>query len=222
MGDFLRETEVADVLIQHIKKSGWEVYQEVYINGRIVDILAVKGNKYWAVECKMRMNFDVIEQAYNWCKFVDYVSICVPYPNKRKWRNFRIMKIILAKLGIGFLAVTKSRSCIEISPPPLNDNISGKKYIKLYEEQKTYAQAGSRGGGYYTPFKTTCQNLERIVRSNAGISLSDAVSRIEHHYKNNYYAVRNLSKLLMSGRGIVPGVYAIFDGSIIRLYPKHI
>ena len=108
---------------------------------------------------------------------------------------------------------------MELNPPVFNKN-SNKKFIKLYEEQKTYAKAGGKSG-YYTPFKKTAKNLEEVVMANPGISLNDAVDKIQHHYKNKNSAIRTLRKLLEQGN-IIKGIYIVFEGNIIRLYHKYI
>ncbi len=214
----INEKYIASVLVSFLKKLGWEVYQEVVVRDRILDILCVKKGKYWAIECKMRPSFALIEQAYNWKKYAEYVSICVFFPkSKRSIKNLGIIKKILYNFGIGFLAVMDDNRCVEFIQPVLNENLMYKNRIKLYEEQKDLYGAGSRGG-YYSPFKKTCQELRQVVSNNPGISLREAVSKINHHYLNNDSAIKSLMKLI--ARNVVDGIVMHKKNGVRRLYLK--
>lgn len=214
---FKRETEIAEILISYLKKNGWEIYQEVLILDRVLDILAIKNGKYWAIECKNAINLEVFEQAYYWQHYFDYISICTPHPKPKYKRKLSIAKTIAKKLEIGFFVVSINKNCKEIIKAKKKD-AKLKSQVKIFEEQKTYAKAGSKNG-YFTPFKKTCQNLENYVKDNPGTSLKDAILNIDHHYKNTNSAFFSLQKLLMSGQ-IQTGFYALFEGKSIKLYPK--
>lgn len=49
------ESEMAAVLVEDLRERGWEVYQEVTVNGCACDIVATQGKIIWAIETKLSM-----------------------------------------------------------------------------------------------------------------------------------------------------------------------
>lgn len=76
---------------------------------------------------------------------------------------------------------------------------------ELQPEHKTHAKAGAIGaGGRWTPFRNTCEQLARIVRSQPGVTLKAAVDELKHHYASDAGARSSLAHWIE--RGKVPGV----------------
>lgn len=175
MKNKLTETQLASIVIDHLKQWHWEVYQEVVGPGGRCDIIAKQGNILWAIECKLNFGFSVIEQAYNWKPYTNYVSIAVP-ANKSRFANN-----VCKDYGIGIL-VSRREYFREIVKPKLNRKVIDR--IKLYDEQKTTLPAGSAGGGYWTDFKRTVANLINKVNEKPGIEFHKLIKELDHHYSS--------------------------------------
>lgn len=174
----IKESVIADKAIEYLEKQGWEIFKEVGGPGGRCDIVAKRNELLWAIECKVNFGLNVIEQALNWKKYkkANYISVAVSsMPSK-------LGKEICFDRGIGIFHYQKwSDSVKEIEPA---DFISDIKPFKLFDEQKEWGEAGTKEGGYFTPFKKTCCNLVGIVKETNGIELNKAFKELEHHYRS--------------------------------------
>jgi hypothetical protein len=83
---------------------------------------------------------------------------------------------------------------------------------------KLPAKAGAiGGGGRWTPFRDTCEQLRAVVASAPGITLKEGIAAIRHHYTSMASARGALAARIESG--LVPGVRLERDGKAVRLYP---
>jgi hypothetical protein len=200
----ISEAQLAEAVVTYLEGWQWEVYQEVSHNGGArCDIIATRGKIQWAIECKLSLGFPVLEQAYNWKPWCHYVSVAVPYSRG----NFS--ERICDQLNIGILHVNP---IYILNPSRCFPTVSERKApklfrqalgLKLVEEQKHWAKAGSQSGcGYYTPFKKTVMNMINIVSMEAGIEYVDLIKKSEHHYGNDTTARNCLRKFI--GTSVIP------------------
>jgi len=217
----MKEIELGEKIVTWLQVKGWEVYQEVSIWGKTADIVAVKNNKVWIIECKVSLTFDLLAQACYWKPYANYSSIAIPESTSYKRSKGRSFAFGICKeKGIGVLKLNHHKSVysenehwsiIQSIKPKPNDR--AKKWSaehiqsKLLEEQKTYAKAGSPGNvKKFTRFKKTCLELEEIVKDNPGIELKEAVKKIGHHYKTNHSAIASISKYLTGKKKIIENI----------------
>lgn len=225
-----KESDIASVLVSSLKEDGYDVYQEVYINGRVLDIFATKNGLNYAIECKQSIGLEVMEQAYYWKDYVNYTYLYCPYPKYKNLyssdRKLYIAEEIARKLGFGIIFVrerqfyrNKSYEVYTHTESPFNEDPPYKNKIALFEEQKNFASAGTKNG-YFTPFKKTIFNLEEYVKNNPGVYLNEAVLNIEHHYSSKNSAVGALKDLLVKNK-VSKNLYTLYDEkNKIKLFYK--
>jgi len=69
-------------------------------------------------------------------------------------------------------------------------------------EHKTVCPAGSKAGGYVTPFSQTLKRLEAFVAEHPGVEMKMAAKLVEHHYggRDPAFTFRvNVEKLIKKG-----------------------
>lgn len=199
----MKETELAEIVIDWLEIQHWDVYQEVQFSAydRIADIVAVRAGMLWIIECKTSMTFTVLEQAYRWPSH--FRSIAIPKARERKGREFAYL-IAERYLNVGILKVSKdkfSTGVYEYLDPPLMREFhkSSKRMIgQLREEHKHYAKAGSSNGGYYTPYRRTMKTVKNFVTNHPGCTLKEIMNDLgeNHHYASNQSARTSIRKAL--------------------------
>jgi hypothetical protein len=191
------ETDVAKQVIAYLSDLRWEVFQEVTGQQGRADIVARQGSIIWIIETKTTFGLPVIEQARRWIPHAHRVSVGTPrYPGQ-------FAQEVCRNFGIGIIC--SGRDARDVSEP-LNPRLNRKpwKMPKLCEEHKTYAEAGTNGGGYFTPFRRTIRIIEDLMREHPqGIKMKDLVDQVDHHYASNSSARQHLSKWLIGGH--IPG-----------------
>ena len=197
------EQELAAVVVDWLRAEGWEVYQEVTTGSGRADIVAVRGPVRWAIETKTSLNLAVMDQAADNVAWFHYSSIAVPAPANSSFaspRNWKLAQKVAGLLGFGILRVLPesgardSRVFVDDRCTPRFNRRPG--LVDLHEAQKTEGQAGSNGGGYYTPFRATCERLVWYVTRRPGLTLKEAVRNIRHHYASEPSAVQSLAKMI--------------------------
>ena len=193
----MKETELASKVVKYLQDDKWEVYQEVkfskYLGSSIADIVALRNNLIWIIECKTSLTLDVMEQANGWK--VPLRSVAVPYSKTRYKKNkkqkggyigYRVAKDYL-KIGIIIVGEIVSEP---VFPPILRQFYKNGNRLRklLVDEQKNgeYSSAGSKGGGYYTPYQKTIKYVKEYIKSNPGKTFKEIINYIDggrfHHY----------------------------------------
>lgn len=203
----ITEAQLAEAVVSYLEDWKWEVYQEVSHNGGSrCDIVAVRGKIQWAIECKLSFGFPVLEQAFNWKRMCHYVSVAV-----RTCGHGGLGERICRDNNIGILHCNtynlvngneKQRmdSITEILQPKLFRQAKG---LKLVEEMKHWAKAGSTSGcGYYTPFKNTVNNMINRVTIQGDMEYTELIKKSEHHYRNDATAKSCLRSYI--GTDVIP------------------
>lgn len=217
----LTETTYASIVVDHFEAIGADVYQEVECPGGIADIVALVAAELWIIEVKTSLSLALIAQALDRRRTAHRVYVAAPFS-----RTFREVRPLCAELGIGLLQINERTSD---KPWHVIEVVASRRWntrpvalkAKLAPEHKTHALAGAPGGaGRWTPFRDTCEQLARLVCSQPGVSLRDAVGKIRHHYATPAGARSSLAHWI--GRGKVAGIRLDSSGKETRLYPKSV
>lgn len=217
------ETALAACVVAWLKRNEWEVFQEVDAPSGVADIIARKGSVLWAIEAKLNFSFHLFEQAVRWLPHAWDVSVAIPdYGGKRMPEGWHFGIQLARNYGIGILKCDSKINSIAVQPAhtrkttvPVEQHC---KYLnsRLYEQQKTYSEAGGAGARRWTPFKKTSENLHAFIAANPGCTLDDCANGVTHHYKTKI-SFKN------SVLGLIPkGVFkfrAKFEKGQYRLYP---
>jgi hypothetical protein len=235
-----KETDLAEVVIEWLRKDGWEVYEEVSpfvkkTNGKgyrsldsgRADIVAVKRGIYkhtdlvWIIECKRSMTLELIEQGERWKHHAHFVSICVP--EKQRSSNQQFGERICRSYGLGVLVAngpvgTSYAHVRQAVSPALNRHSNAKDFAScLNDQMNKFGKAGA-SGQYWTPFKQTSYEIQRIVSENPGIAFKEMMKLLKHHYASDASARASIPEYIV--KGIIPGVHICRDGRKMLLYPK--
>lgn len=200
-----------------------EVYQEVALSvggGSVIDIVADEGASLWAIEAKTSLSWDLLAQAANRKRWAHKVSVAIPY---RKWKSptRSYVEDLLRREGIGLIMVGKAGSVTFVVAPEFRrkvNDIRGGLRAMLNEAQKTFVEAGTAGGGHWTPFKQTCAEVLRVVKREPGIQAKELVESISHHYRKDSTAKACLIK--WGRKGIIPEVELRQEGKYLYFHPK--
>jgi hypothetical protein len=178
----MKETELAQKFIDFFGKE-FEIYKEVPAEG-FIDFVAKSGNVTIAVEVKLNLNFDVIEQANKNKFYCSYSYIAVPKPKKKHF-GYEICEM----LGIGILLYNETSyhkydgsEIIEFLKPKINRKYKWNR-LKLEPYMKE-SLAGAVNDGRITPYKITIKNMIKYIDRHPGCSLKECLNHIDYHWSN--------------------------------------
>lgn len=213
---FTSETELARVVVQHLRDEGWQVWQEV---DGFFDLIATKNNQLWGIETKLHFGTAVLAQAWRRGASLHWVSVAVPPGPKDELQRTFLLKVARDN-GIGVLRVTpgyKRWNVAERVAPKLKRARGADKLLaRLGTIPQDFVEAGTNRGGYWTTFKGTCERVVAFVGEHPGCTIKEVVEAVPTHYASKSSARANLA--LMCERGVVD-VGAVRDGTVLRLYP---
>lgn len=178
------ESDLAKKIIAWLEGNGWDCYQEVFVGNGYPrpDIVARRGAAIHIIECKLSASLALLDQAYHWRDQANYISVATPL--RCGSVSFRVF---CQTFGIGKIVCHVDWEQLECSydlyPTFRRGKPFGYKWADLLNpRQKTYADAGNADGKFFSPFKNTVEQLEKIAIEKPGIRLSEAIKEIEHHY----------------------------------------
>ena len=202
----LSETSLAAPVVAWLRDMEWDVYQEVQVGDDIADIVATKGPLLYVVEVKVSLSLKLLAQAARWLRLAHYVSVALPFEiGKGRYLERSFAEKYMAENGIGRITVKDSEVDVNRIDPKFHRCVESKHIRnRLNEKQKTALSAGSKGGGYWTPFKETCQALREFVERNPGCTMKSAIDGIKHHYSSPASARGSLAHWIRAGK--VPGL----------------
>jgi len=189
----VRETDIGIAAKRYLESHGWEVYPEVQLNasGGIADIVAVKDDVIWVVECKMRVTLALLKQLWRWRKYANMLSVAVlagslyPQHLARLHGEKDFQGAMLDKFGFGCFGVL-------VNPPRIESLLSGAgfererdDFLHVIRDQHRDSAPGQVEGKRFTALDSTLANLVEYVRGHPGVALREAVSQIRHHCKDN-------------------------------------
>ena len=197
----MTEELLASNVISWLEEQHWDIYQEVQFhqNASIADIVAVRNGQLWVIECKQSLTLTVLEQAYRWKTHLR--SVAVPRTKTRRQQK-RVLAYKIAKdyLRVGVLEVSQFGEVFLKVPAPImreyhNQSVYYKSLLK--DEHKHYAKAGTRNGGYYTPYQDTIKRVKDFISNNPGCTLKEIMDFIgRSHYSNKQSARQSLRTAL--------------------------
>lgn len=218
-------------VVAWLQADGWDVYQEVqgYRGGSVADIVATKDGQVRVIELKASLSFELMAQANYWRFRSNEVFVAVPKAESSDGRN--LAKLCFEWRGIGILEVhtpshlewaeEKPSDLVRVwlkSSPNTSKDFADFFLSKLRPEHKTFAEAGTASGGHFTEFKETCGKLRELALAEPGITITDAIKRIKHHYASVVSARQHLGTLIAAGK--VRGLRAQRDEKKqLRIYP---
>jgi hypothetical protein len=226
----VKEIDVGAVVAEWLSLEGFTVYQEIEGAAGILDIAARRGPVVWAVECKVRLNYDVIAQAKRWVPYAHRSLVACPchgslHPFDRK---------LLDDFGLGLLDVRQRAhhhhdydyrerqqwnahglAVLHRLDARFNWRPEQGLINRLREGHRTMGQAGQSGGAR----KSTCLDLREYVREHPGCSIKEAVDGVPRHHYHSAAAARS-ALLRWIKLDKVSGVRAeCEDGQHWLLYP---
>jgi hypothetical protein len=212
------EAELAEIVIGWLEDLGADVYQEVECSGGVADIVARVGAELWIVETKVSLSVAVLYQAMERRRSAHRVIVAGPYT-----RHARDFGQLCEELGVGLLVVYVGDSFVETR---VEERVHSRRWntrpvalaSRLQPQHKTHAKAGAIGGGRWTPFRATCEELERFVRANPGTTLKVAIDGINHHYRTPSSARNSMRKWIEGGR--IPGIRVETKHGAMLLHPR--
>lgn len=230
----MKEVDVGAAVAEWLSLEGFTVYQEVEGAAGILDIAARRGPIVWAVECKVRLNYDVIGQAKRWVPYVHRSLVAAPGTH---WPLHPFDRKLLDDFGLGLLEVHQRDRHHEWGTERQQWNKDGLAVLhridarlnrrpeaglinRLREGHRTMGQAGQSGGERWTVWKSTCRDLREFVQEHPGCTIKEAVEGVpRHHYHSAAAARSSLLRWIKSEK--VPGVRAESeDGTHFKLYPS--
>lgn len=196
-----------------LQRQGYETYHEVsvgYANDR-ADLVGVCGPVVVIVECKAHLSLRLLDQMMRWQNAANY--IIAAYGGGRP---SAVLLRWLKSEGFGLWACCGDEVGERVAPR-LNRHVSGsiRKYLRPEQQTGEYGNAGMCGGGYFTPFRQTCESLNRIALRQPGIPLREALIEAKHHYSSSRSALSAIPTLIR--RGVIKSVRV--EGKPMRLYP---
>lgn len=203
----LKESHYAAAVVGWLKARDWEVYKEVQApseSGRIIDIYGIQGDpdrprRAVGVEVKTAFTLRVMEQAEYWKRFTDRTYIAVPESGDSRSRAFGSR--ICEKFGLGVLLVPENQTRTVALEPyrDVRSKKTGRLRVPNLHPAMKKREAGSAGGERSVSFLNTTDQLRETVSELPGIRLSDALRRIDHHYKNIGSAYSSLRDASIEG-----------------------
>jgi hypothetical protein len=186
------ESDLAAKVIEWLEAQHWDVYQEVVFrgNGGRADIVAVRNGYLWIIETKTSLTFTVLSQASYWRSH--FRSIAVPKSQDHNGGRGMAYQIAKDYLKIGVLEVNSLWVNEVIGPPLMREYHKFAKDMigNLRPEHKTFCQAGSNGGGYFTPYRETMRDVQMYIASHPGCKLKEIVDGLKHyHYRTKSSAL---------------------------------
>lgn len=218
----LAESDLAAPIDTYFSERGFETYHEVLYMGFRADMVATlkleRTTLIVVCEFKTGLGLDLIEQAARWVRhgYAHRSFACVPYRRIRS--TARITEQLCRYVGIGVIGVEGRGETNERIPSVLHRKAAPGLLGALTEAHKTGLRGGSAGGGYETPFRSTCRNLAAYVAKNPGVGIKELVARIDHHYHRDSTATQCLRKWAQLGR--IAGVRVEMEKGRCAFYPE--
>lgn len=191
-----QEIVIGEAVTVWLESRGWQVYPEVALKAYegAADLVAVKGDVVWVVECKRGMTYQLLQQAWRWRDYADQLSVATMAPWRMGLSGYDARRdfgaVMIDRLGLGFFGV--GLEGISVTTPPTFCPRKRDDFLHVVRAGHRVARAGQAGGARFTVVDATIANLVQHVQSHPGIAFKEAVRRIHHHHGTNKSALRAL------------------------------
>jgi hypothetical protein len=214
------EERLAAAVSSWLIAEGWKVYPEVQLSrsGDRADLVAVrpKIKVAWVIACKTSFGFAVLEQAWRWTMYANWVSVAIPAVKRRGFKKIgsRIGAVAtrcLRSEGIGVLRVDKDDRVTEDLSARFN-RIGVRHHDLLDECSPDHQRMGVAGSKhqFYTPFRATREAAERFVVEHPHCTVKELLANIDYHWRTENTARTCVLKYIARG---VFGRIAVEPGS---------
>ena len=212
----LTEADVALKAEAWLRDEGFDIYREVQRADAFsrADLVGLRGGATHVIECKTRLSLDVIEQAHGWTDKSEQVSVCVV---SRARGSDRLPTVVLRNLGIGLLELHPMGGLdyakVRMRVPARWHRVRrDERHVRalLRPEHKRMGEAGTKRGGYVTPFRLWMVAVAEYVAAHPGATVREICDALPH----GYATVRSARQCTWDAvaRGLCPGVAVNDDG----------
>lgn len=208
------EARIGAAVVAYWRDLGFATYAEVSTGyaSRRYDLVACRGALVVIVECKIRLSWELLDQAMDARGAAHRVYIAVP--SARSIKRSRAVDAVLDATGIGLLVVDSDGSCVETRAAAWNRKARGAARLRgeLVPEMNDGVVAGQQGGGYWTPFRATIRAVESVLKERGELTTRELVDALRggagHHYASDTSARAALpsyafSASILAGTGVV-------------------
>lgn len=194
------EVELGQRVVAWLAREGFEVFQEVMVEGHVIDIIARKRGALSVFELKRGPSLDLLAQIVRWRLRAEQVSAAT-------WRaRSDGFHAACEALGLGWYVAPEEGSAVVARVEPATRKVApGDALTKhLHERQKSAALAGGKRGGAWAPWRGTAEQLTDIAKQSPGIELGTLCKMNRFHYVTASQARAGVQ--FMIKRGLIPGV----------------
>jgi len=195
------EQILAARVVSWLHAQHWEVYEEVRVErrqGRIADIVALRGPILWVLECKRSLTMNALAQAHRWAALKR--SVVVPESRTGDSSGRRFALEVCRRFDLGLVEVGRTGRVHERVPARIvrgHRHASVRLRAGLHPGQQRCAAAGSSRGGHWTPYAETMRAVRRIVAARPGCTMREILEALDrHHYGHDATARSCLARAL--------------------------
>jgi len=209
------EEQLAQVAVAHLQEMGYETYEEVHLGpGPRPDIVGLKSPIIAIVEVKRSMSLTLLNQMMHWRGQVHYV-----YGAIGAGRIGLAADHLCRQEGLGLWKIESNLWGQNVEPRIERATISSVLNARLYRHKtalwtldqirkacndhnrsgSAWANAGSKAGGYWTPFAQTRRTLHRLVKKDPGRKMEEYLNDMDHHYASTNSGKASLFDLIRRG-----------------------
>lgn len=225
MSDF-KEADLAPLVVQFLQQQGYEIYQEVRLGGvgaSIVDVIGKRGNLLHGVELKRNLSLSVIRQAHRNREDVHFSSVAIAarrhplygHVIRNENRNFAIDVCRDYKLGVFevFLEEDKITETVPAQRITGHEEYVGNTIIPLLHNNQRlnsgYANAGTKGGGYHTPYKEMIKTVKSFIQAHPGCEIISIIAHLGEEHRQSRISYVPRSSTLMANLRDIEGQWCI-------------
>jgi hypothetical protein len=195
------ETDLYEPVKNFLSRLGYAVNAEV----KSCDVTAVKDDELIIVELKTSFNVTLLYQAIERQSMTPDVYVAIPRPRRANDRNFRYIKHIVSKLGLGLMTVALDSPLMgvevvvfpEASAGPRTTKAAARRLKSVLNEIRgrtaEHNVGGSTGKKINTAYRERCIKIACAIEKNGDLSAKELVGSFGCEkdayailYKNQY------------------------------------